>query len=155
MWPSMILTKLTADGCVVKAVSQISLGLPTIFECSRHPMLQWNRVYIADTCYWPRQIRKDVEGSLFLIQRNVVPLYQIIILNKKSQREDLHAATFMYTLVACIPQGCGHSAFRLRLFFVSAENYVEDVTAGFQFEKSRPYLLYRNKRDEVRPSKQC
>ncbi|BDA51353.1 probable mRNA-decapping enzyme 1B at N-terminal half [Coccomyxa sp. Obi] len=61
-----------------------------------------------------RWIRKDVEGSLFLIQRNVVPFYQIIILNKKSQ-----------------------------------QNYVEDVTAGFQFEKSRPYLLYRNKRDEV------
>lgn len=26
---------------------------------------------------------------------------------------------------------------------------MEDVLAAFQFEKSRPYLLYRNKNDEV------
>ncbi|KAK9902790.1 hypothetical protein WJX75_006055 [Coccomyxa subellipsoidea] len=61
-----------------------------------------------------RWVRKDVEGSLFLVQRNVHPIYQIIILNKKSQ-----------------------------------QNYVEDVLANFQFEKSRPYLLYRNRKDEV------
>ncbi len=33
-----------------------------------------------------------------------------------------------------------------------ADNYVEDVLGGFQFEKSKPYLLYRNKKDEARPS---
>ncbi|KAK9840834.1 hypothetical protein WJX81_007923 [Elliptochloris bilobata] len=31
----------------------------------------------------------------------------------------------------------------------SQDNYVEDVLGGFQFEKSKPYLLYRNKKDEV------
>lgn len=31
------------------------------------------------------QIRKDVEGSLFLTKRNAEPFFQIIILNKKSQ----------------------------------------------------------------------
>jgi len=41
-----------------------------------------------DVCimsFW--QVRKDVEGSLFLIKRSVEPLYQIIILNKKSHRK--------------------------------------------------------------------
>lgn len=33
----------------------------------------------------------------------------------------------------------------------TADNYVEDVLGGFQFEKSKPYLLYRNKKDEARP----
>ena len=31
----------------------------------------------------------------------------------------------------------------------ATENYVEDVVPGFQCEKSRPYLLYRSKDDEV------
>ncbi|KAK9812955.1 hypothetical protein WJX72_006381 [[Myrmecia] bisecta] len=31
----------------------------------------------------------------------------------------------------------------------SQDNYVEDVLGGFQFEQSKPYLLYRNKKNEV------
>ena len=32
---------------------------------------------------------------------------------------------------------------------VSADNFVEDVLGGFQFEVATPYVLYRNKLDEV------
>ena len=60
---------------------------------------------------------------------------------------------FLMKCMACSPAFGGKCAFRAGCVFVFTENYVEDVTAGFQFEKSRPYLLYRNKRDEVRPHK--
>jgi hypothetical protein len=33
------------------------------------------------------QVRKDVEGSFFLIQRSAQPVHQIIILNKKNAGE--------------------------------------------------------------------
>ena len=46
----------------------------------------FSTIFPVDYLGWLWQVRKDVEGSLFLVQRNVHPIYQIIILNKKSQR---------------------------------------------------------------------
>ena len=38
----------------------------------------------------------------------------------------------------------------IRLTTLLADHYVEDILEGFKFEKSEPYLLYKNVRDEVR-----
>ena len=97
-------------------------------------------------CTWLIQERKEVEGSLFLIRRNEEPCIQIVILNKKSTREAHALVMWFPTHVLLHKFACLSAA---SCFSCCSDNYVEDIHPGFQFEKSRPYLLYRNKDEEV------
>ncbi len=83
---------------------------------------------------------------MFLLKRRTNPRFQFIILNKKSQGA---RCVFRWSSCCRTAAQTWHAQAR---FAASADNYVEDVLGGFQFEKSKPYLLYRNKKDEARPS---
>ena len=46
-------------------------------------------------------------------------------------------------------QSCQNITYAVKTMKPIADNFVEDVLGGFQFEVATPYVLYRNKLDEV------
>ena len=93
----------------------------------------------------PVQSRKDVEGSLFLVKRRAQPRFQFVILNKKSAGQCWWRTSAGPSVsVSVLGSSCSPV-----LPTVATDNFVEDVHGGFQCEVQKPYVLYRNRANEV------
>lgn len=114
------------------------------------PKLAWKVSYL--------QVRKDVEGSFFLIQRSALPVHQIIILNKKNAGAvyaDLGKRAASHRLFKKSYHQGSHALIYLKHHVFTAENYVEDLLPDLGFELTLPYIMYRNKADEVLSCPEC
>ena len=114
------------------------------------PKLAWKGSYL--------QVRKDVEGSFFLIQRSALPVHQLIILNKKNAGAvyaDLGKRAASHRLFKKSYHQGSHALIYLKHHVFTAENYVEDLLPDLGFELTLPYIMYRNKADEVLSCPEC
>lgn len=100
------------------------------------------------------QIRRDVEGALFLLRRSSNPTFQFTILNRKSQSE-LNAMAVRYAagnamlIASCIHCSC-HTTDCCFVVAIGLGNYHEEVHAGFDFEEQNDkYMLYTNAQRQV------